>query len=161
MEETPDMGLVEGVGLTQGVFVGSFTHSLDPKKRLTIPSEWREQVGTPGGLYVLPGIDKRCLYVFPAREMVKRLQRLMNHPVTDSRARQFSRALASKSQVVPWDAQGRIRVKDELLDWAQVTAQVLMVGVFGSFEVWSPELWQEAGIPAEASLADAAQYVGF
>jgi len=159
--EGPDKGLSEALGLDQGVFVGSFTHSLDPKKRMTVPSEWREQVGSPGSLYVLPGVDKRCLYVFPAREMVKRVQRLLNHPVADARARQFSRVLGSQSQLVPWDAQGRIRVKDELLGWAGITTQVVLVGVFGSFEVWSPELWKEAGSLTEASLADAAQYVGF
>ena len=38
----------------QGIFVGRFTHSLDPKKRLTIPAVWRAQVGTPKSLYVLP-----------------------------------------------------------------------------------------------------------
>ena len=30
-----------------GMFVGEFSHNLDPKRRLTIPSVWRAQVGEP------------------------------------------------------------------------------------------------------------------
>ena len=147
--------------LAQGVFVGTFMHSLDPKKRLTIPSEWRDQVSGPGSLYVLPGVEQKCLYVFPAREMVQRLQRIRSHSVADTRARQFARVLGSQSQLVPWDTQGRIRVKDELLDWAQIRSQVVMVGAFESFELWSPDLWKTLGSLSDTSLAEAARYVGF
>ena len=37
-----------------GMFVGNYTHSLDPKRRLTIPSVWRAQIGVPETVYVLP-----------------------------------------------------------------------------------------------------------
>ena len=147
-------------GLSSGVFVGSFVHLLDPKRRLTIPSEWRDISGTPGTLYVLPGIDQTCLCVFPAQELVQRLKTIRSHSIADQKARQFARVLGSQSQLLPWDSQGRIRIKDELLESAKLVNQVVLVGAFERFELWDPVLWKASGSMDRANLIDAARYVG-
>lgn len=145
----------------QGVFVSTFTHSLDPKRRLTIPSEWRAQVGT-NGLYVLPDIfSMTCLCVFPAAEIKQRLQKLRQHAMADRKAREFARVIGSKSDLVVWDAQGRIRIKDELLDLAGLADQVLLVGALDRFELWNPDRLKKAGGTDQTSFEDAARYVGF
>lgn len=145
----------------QGVFVSSFLHSLDPKKRLTIPSEWRAQVGDPKSLYVLPDVYQNCLCVFPASQMVKRLANMNRHSISDQKARQFARVLASKSDLVSWDSQGRIRIKDELLDFAELKKPVMLVGAFETFELWNPDLLETTGGMDRESLQEAAKHVGF
>jgi len=145
----------------QGIFVSNFVHSLDSKRRLTIPSEWRAQVGSPKRLSVLPDVHQKCLCVFPASQMVERLNRIKQHSIADSRARQFARILASQSDLVSWDAQGRIRVKDELLDFAELKDQVAMLGAFDSFELWNPENLEAAGGMNRDQVQEAAKYVGF
>ena len=145
----------------QGIFVGEFTHSLDPKKRLTIPSEWRAQVGSPKGLYVLRDVTEKCLCVFAASELQRRVERIRNHSMTDAKARQFTRMLGSKSELVAWDTQGRIRIKDELLDFAGLVDQVVMVGTFHSFELWNPDNWNKVSGTDRGTIHEAAQYVGF
>ncbi len=146
----------------QGVFVNTYTHSLDPKKRLTIPSDWRELVGAPRRLVVLPGVNEACLCVYPAREMTRRLEKLRNFSIADAKGRQLARALASRSDLVPWDSQGRIRVKDELLEYAGLLNQVVLVGAFDRFELWSPDRWKEQmNSVDQPQLEDAARYVGF
>lgn len=145
-----------------GVFVNTYTHSLDSKKRLTIPSDWRELAGVPGRLFVLPGINDKCLCVYPAREMARKLERLGNLSAADNKGRHFARTLASRSDLVEWDAQGRIRIKDDLLNFADLQNQVVLVGTFDGFELWSPESWNEQNGSSEAeSLKQAAEYVGF
>ena len=151
----------EGLGGVLGAFVGTFVHSLDPKRRLTVPSEWRDSVGAPSTLYVMPGVDERYLTVFPAREVVQRLQRLRNLSIADAKARQFARVLGSQSQLAPWDSAGRIRVKDELLAFAGLSEDVVMVGAIEVFELWSPERWKTAGHADAASFGEAARHVGF
>lgn len=152
-----------GVVTLQGVFVGQFHHSLDPKKRLTIPSQWREQVGKPEQVFVLPGIDQPCLTVFPAREMALRIERVKTLSIGDNKGRNFLRILASRSELLPWDAQGRIRVRDELLDYAGIASEVVLVGAFECFELWSPEKWKrhQESCDISANLGEAARYVGF
>lgn len=160
--ESKDIGL-GGLGEAIGIFAGHFEHSLDPKKRLTIPSEWRECVGIPASLYVLPSVEEnaRCLNVYPAREMVQRLQRIRSLSMADAKARQFARILGSQSQLAPWDSAGRIRIKDALLEYAQLGDQVILVGAFEHFELWNPVLWKQAGPSDAAGLGEAARYVGF
>ena len=145
----------------QGVFVSHFTHSLDPKKRLTIPSEWRAQIGSPRSLYVLPDVHQRCLCCFPASEMMRRLDKMRHHSIADQKARQFARVLAAQSDLVSWDSQGRIRIKDELLDFAELSDQVVLVGAFDTFELWNPDTFSQSGGMDRESIQEAARYVGF
>jgi len=145
----------------QGVFVSKFIHSLDPKKRITIPSEWRAQISGPKSLYVLPDVHDRCLNVFPASEMVRRLDKIRRHSITDKKARQFARVLASQSDLVAWDSQGRIRIKDELLNFAGLVNQVIMIGAFQSFELWSPDYFKEIKTANVGDIEEAARYIGF
>ena len=145
----------------QGVFVSKFIHSLDPKKRITIPSEWRAQISSPKSLYVLPDVHDKCLNIFPASEMVRRLDKIRRHSITDKKARQFSRVLASQSDLVAWDSQGRIRIKDELLDFAGLVDRVIMIGAFQSFELWSPDYFKEVKTTNIGDIEEAARYIGF
>ena len=145
----------------QGVFVGTFMHSLDNKKRVTIPSEWRAQVGDPRSLYVLPDVYQRCLCVYSSTEMVRRLRNVRHHSIADRKAREFSRILASRSDLVSWDSQGRIRVKDDLLEFAQLKAQVTLVGAFDCFEMWNPDNLGDLGGSDPERIQEAARYVGF
>lgn len=146
----------------QGVFVNTYTHSLDSKKRLTIPADWRELVGTPKKLFVLPGVNTKYLCAYPAREMTRRLEKLRNLSIADERGRQLARVLASRSDLVPWDSQGRIRIKDDLLEYAELVNVVVLVGTFDGFELWSPDRWKEQiSSVDQPALGDAARYVGF
>ena len=144
----------------QGIFVGTFTHSLDPKRRLTIPSGWRAQVGDPRNLYVLPHVHDCCLSVIPASLMRERIAKMRQLSIADKKARQFARVLASQSDLVAWDSQGRIRISDSLLNGAQLTDKVVLVGAFDSFELWSPDNFDKSVVMDKASLQEAAEYVG-
>jgi MraZ protein len=154
-----DHGAQEALNL--GLFVSNYRHSLDPKKRLTIPSDWRSRVGSGASLYILPDMHEQCLCAFPSHEMVHRLQRLRRHSISDKKARAFARVLASQSELVEWDSQGRIRIKDELLDFAGLKDKVVLVGAFDSFELWNPDILDSVGGMDRGRLRDIADYVEF
>jgi MraZ protein len=144
------------------VFVNTYVHSLDPKKRLTVPSDWRELVGVPRKLLVLPGIKEKCLCVYPAREMVPRMEKLRKLSIADEKGRRLARTLASLSDLAPWDSQGRVRIKDSLLEYAGLKNQVVLAGTFDGFELWNPDNWSTAvDVTDLGELEEAAKYVGF
>jgi len=148
--------------IPQGVFVNTYEHTLDPKKRLTVPSEWRELVGVPRKLLVLPGIKEKCLCVYPARELMSRMDKLRKLSIADEKGRRLARTLASLSDLAPWDSQGRIRIKDSLLKYAGLSGKVVLAGTFDGFEIWSPDRWETAvDVDDLATLGEAAKYVGF
>jgi MraZ protein len=124
-------------------FVNTYKHSLDAKKRLTIPSEWRSLVGSPERLFVLPSSIEPCLNVYPARELARRMQKVDSMSEVDVEAQNNIRELSMNANFLPWDAQGRIRIDDHLLNFAKLESEVVLVGVLARFEIWSPEIWKQ------------------
>ena len=162
-------GVNVGADTASGVFVGRFLHTLDPKRRLTIPSGWREQMGlparpareTPGYVFVMPDVHKRCLCIFPPKDFQQRMERLRQRAVTDLRAAEFSRQLGAVSEYLPLDVQGRIRIRDKLLAFAGLTSGVVMIGAFTRIELWTPERNPEPETIDLETLAEVSQGMEF
>lgn len=145
-------------------FLNSFTHFLDPKRRLTVPSEWREPFAQTPTLYVLPDFFERSLRLIPDIDMDRRLEKIRQIPLSDRRGRDFVRELGHRSDKVQWDAQGRIRIKDEMLNWVGLVDQVLLVGAVDTFELWEPKAWAQIRRTPDfdqEKLREAAPLVGF
>ena len=144
----------------RGFFTGEYVHSLDPKRRLTIPSEWREMVGEPRQFYVLPGVESRCLSLYRVPDFMRKLNRLRQHSIADPQARQMARILGSRSAFLHWDSAGRIRIKDDLLEYAGLEHKVVLLGALDRIELWNPENWDEINVQGDAaSLEEAVKYV--
>ena len=60
-----------------------------------------------------------------------------------------------------WDAQGRIRIKDKLLEFAELRDQVVLAGALDKFQLWSPENRPDSGEIDQGSLVEAGRYVDF
>ena len=94
--------------------------------------------------------------------MAQRLEKVRAASVGNVQAQKFLRDFFSRADRVALDAQGRIRVKDALLDYAGIINQMVLVGVGSRFELWSPESWNEQNSQLDHStFAEAAQYIGF
>lgn len=154
----------QGTGDTVPYFCGQYRHQLDPKLRLTIPAEWREKVGTPAQFFIVPSVgEQRLLYAYPARVMSVKFRNIHNLSMADAKGRNYLRIMGARSELVGWDSQGRIRIRDDLLAHAGLTREsgVLLVGNFEGFELWNPERWAAfaAGID-DQGLLEASRYVG-
>lgn len=147
-------------GRVEELFVGSFHHSLDPKRRLIVPSSWRTMLGEQPRLYVFPHPDRKCLYLYTLAEMNRRLRQLREAGAVDEQDQQAVRAMTASADALAVDAQGRIRIKDELLAHAEVKTKVVLVGTLTRIELWSEEQFDMA-LPAESSTAETAFYGGY
>ena len=142
------------------LFVGSFHHSLDPKRRLIIPSAWRPLLGEPARLYALPHPDRKCLYLYTLAEMKRRLGQLREAGTVDENDQQAIRSMTAAADALLPDAQGRVRIKDELLAHAEVQSRVVLVGTLTRVELWSEEHFDMA-LPTASPLAENAFYGGY
>lgn len=142
------------------LFVGSFHHSLDPKRRLIIPSDWRSIMSETSRLYAFPHPDLKCLYMYTLAEMNRRLGQLRGAGSVDSQDEQAVRAMTASAGALLIDAQGRVRIKDELLAHAEVKNKVVLVGTLTRIELWSEENFDMA-LPAVSALAETAFYGGY
>ena len=99
--------------------MGRYVRPFDQKKRLTIPSVWREALG-PDSVYVLPDPQKRSLQLIPKGMLEARLEELQKRPISDAKVNDMLDAIGAASELVEFDVQGRIRIKDELLAYAHL-----------------------------------------
>jgi DNA-binding transcriptional regulator/RsmH inhibitor MraZ len=93
--------------------------------------------------------------------MARKLEKLRRHSMADRKAMEFARTLGSSSDLVSWDSQGRIRIKDKLLKFAGITDKVQMIGSLDKFQLWNPDLRDDSDDVDQAKLVEAGIYVDF
>ena len=145
----------------KGVLVGRFDYNLDPKKRFTIPSEWRAALGNPAYVYVMPDPSEKCLDLIPADEMDVKLEELRKQALFDPACEAALDILAGNSQQATLDVQGRIRVCDKLLQFANLTTTVAMVGSFRKAKLWNPKALKPADKVDQTAIANAIKLLKF
>jgi MraZ protein len=137
-------------------FKGSFRHALDAKGRVAIPARVRRSDDGAHDRFVLaPGLD-RCVYAYPPDEWRVLEDRLRAMSFEKSSQRRYARLLLSRAADVALDKQGRVMVPAELLSYARITGEVLIVGALDHLELWSPEAFDayEADGPSYEQVAE-------
>ncbi len=136
------MEQIEATSLTgQGApafLLGRFDHALDPKKRLTIPAGWRDLMGNPKYLFVLPDPSEPCLTIMPFDEMQMLLGSLRKKSYFDRKLIAALRTIGANSEQLSFDVQGRIRISDRLLKYANLQKAVTLVGAVNRIQLWDP-----------------------
>lgn len=134
--------------------MGTFERNLDPKKRLTIPSVWRDALG-PDLVYVVPDSRRRCLQLFPQEVMEAKLEEYRAKALSDPDVNDMLEAISSVSEMPEFDVQGRIRISDELLAFANLKGSVVLKGSFRMATLW-PKAEESAGIEERVAKLGAA-----
>ena len=118
------------------MFMGEYNHTIDAKGRLIIPSKFREALGDT--FVVTKGLDG-CLFVYDNDEWNAFEEKLKSLPITNKEARQFVRFFLAGAAEVEVDKQGRILVPNVLREFAQISKDVVLIGVASRIEIWSKE----------------------
>lgn len=122
------------------MFMGEYSHTIDPKGRLIIPSKFREQLGDE--FVLTKGLDG-CLSIYPMDQWEKFQEQLQSLPLTNKNARTFSRFFVAGATSCELDKQGRILVPGTLREFAGLEKDVVLTGNINRIEVWSKQKWSE------------------
>jgi MraZ protein len=122
------------------MFLSNYRHSLDSKKRLTIPSRYREEL--KDGAYVVEGLDGN-LMVFTSVVFTKIYQSISALTITDEIVRDLRRKFFGTADYLEMDGAGRILIPDYLRESAGIQNEVVVTGAGSHFEIWSPEAWDQ------------------
>ena len=122
------------------MFMGEYSHSIDGKGRLIIPSKFREELGE--AFVLTRGLDG-CLFVYPQNGWEQLEEKLCALPLTDVNARRITRFLVSAAASCELDKQGRILVPEALRSYAGLTKEVVLCGNLGRIEIWDKAKWNE------------------
>jgi len=123
------------------MFMGEYNHTMDVKGRLIIPAKFRELLGDE--FVVTKGLDQ-CLFVYPQKEWHEFEEKLKTLPLTNKKARQFTRFFLAGAAACEIDKQGRILLPQALREFARLKKEVVLVGVASRIEIWSKTNWDEA-----------------
>ena len=142
-----------------GVLLGRHDYALDPKKRFTIPSEWRDAMGDV--VYVIPDRKERCLNLYSRAEMDVFLNQLRQKALLDPALNKVFAKIGAVSQQLSLDSQGRIRICDKLLQFANLTTTVAMVGSVRMVKLWDPKALAPEDKVEQSALDAALESAGF
>jgi MraZ protein len=138
------------------VFVGTTQRKLDDKGRIVLSTGLRDELDGLGYITVGDG----CLSIFTNdgyKEFTDRVQHRVRE-VGDLDPLVL-RTLASDSEHIRADAQGRITLPSKLLDKVGIPAaagsEVVVNGALDRIEIWSPEVWESLSSEGSAALKDA------
>ncbi len=120
------------------MFIGEFSHNIDEKGRLAIPTKFKEKL--KGGGVVTRGLDG-CLFVYPLVEWNKLAEKLSSLPISQSNSRAFARLMLAGAMPVKPDKQGRIHVPDYLREFGKLKKKVVVAGLFNRIEIWDSQAW--------------------
>jgi len=125
------------------MFRGRYTHAIDAKGRVSIPSKFRDVLDGQGELAFMVTNDlDPCLVAYPMEEWLAEEKRIQSLPNFVPETLQYKRFFISGAQECPIDRQGRILIPPSLREHAQLQREALFVGLLEKFEIWSPGLWR-------------------
>jgi MraZ protein len=121
------------------MLIGEYKHTLDPKKRLSLPSKWRKELGSE--LVITRGLDN-CLFVYPLKEWEKITEKISELPLGQADTRSFNRFFLSGAIEVEVDSVGRILVPDYLKEFGKLESSVVLAGIYNRIEIWDEKRWE-------------------
>lgn len=120
------------------MLIGEYIHTLDPKKRLSVPSKWRKELGKK--VVVTRGLDN-CLFVYPMKAWDRISEKIAQLPLGQADTRGFNRFFLSGAVESDIDSVGRILVPDFLKTFAGLKSKVVLAGIHDRVEIWDEKAW--------------------
>lgn len=139
------------------MLIGEYLHTLDSKKRLSLPAKFRKEVGRK--VVITRGLDA-CLFMFPLKAWEQIAQKIGQLPIGGADTRGFSRFLLAGAVEAEVDGAGRILIPDYLKEFAGLRSHVVLAGVSDRIEIWNEKTWEEYKRRIERGADQMAQTLG-
>ena len=114
---------------------GEYKHGLDPKNRIFIPAKLRDELGTT--FVIAKDLREKCLKLYSLEEWKNYIEPIL------AQARKLQskvlRFLSSSMVEVTPDSHGRVVLPKDLVDYAGIDKNVVVVGCYNYAELWAEE----------------------
>ncbi len=136
-------------------FTGVFNHTIDPKNRVFIPADFREDLGE--NFYVYKAAEK-CITLYNTERWTQITEKI-NEDTNSAELRLKKRKFFSRVASCKMDKQGRITIGADFLEHASLTKDVVIAGMGNCIEIWDSSAW--AAIEAATDDDDLAEGIYF
>jgi len=126
------------------VYFGEFRGKTDKQGRIVIPAKLRSllSAGKNSPVYVIKGLEN-CLFIFSEKEWKNQSAKLKELPFTKGDPRTFTRLFFSGAFQSNVDKQGRILIPSNLLEYAGINENIVIIGAGTRIELWDEVKWEK------------------
>jgi len=111
---------------------------------MNIPVKLRKYVSPDANeTFVITRGYEQCLFLYPLDEWSVLEQSIRQLSPSNSQHRLFTRTLLQYATECQLDAQSRVTIPKELLQFAGLEDQVLILGVLERIELWNPKIHED------------------
>ena len=125
-------------------FTSEYECKLDAKGRLVLPARIKNGLPETSGNELVVGLGfEKCLMVYPILEFKKLYAKVAGLSEFIPDYRKLQRNFFRGNTVVELDSSGRFLIPKQMLNYAQLEKQVVVVGMGNKVELCNPELYNE------------------
>jgi MraZ protein len=139
-------------------FTSEYECKLDSKGRLVLPARIKAQLPENGGneLVIRRGFEQ-CLIVYPMVEFKKVFSKISGLNEFNEEYRKLQRNFLSGVVTVELDNSGRFLIPKNMLTYAQIDKDSILVGMGNKVEIWNPAIYEKHLIHDPGELSKLAE----
>jgi MraZ protein len=122
------------------MLIGEYTSKIGEKKRVSLPKKFREELGED--LILTRGYEDALILV--NKELWQTIAKdVINGSFINKNIRDTSRFLVGGAKEISTDSQGRFIIPQQLFDHAEITDELVFVGLVNWIEIWDRKKWDQ------------------
>jgi MraZ protein len=127
------------------MFIGSFKYSIDTKGRVSIPAKLRKFVDPRSNdAFVMTRGTSKCIDVYPMNFWEELVQSKLNQLNSfEPQEAMFLRMFLQQASEDKLDSQSRLLIPKNLVEYAEISKEVLILGAIKKIEIWNPHNYEE------------------
>ncbi len=128
-------------------FVSQTVNKLDTKGRVSVPAQFRQVLAAQqtDGFYCEKAVGDPALNGFGEAGFADADERLRQfNPLLSKKYKTQATAIFARARLLSFDDEGRVRLPDDLIAYADISDRVLFVGLDRIFEIWNPDAYPAA-----------------
>jgi MraZ protein len=143
------------------MFIGSFNYSIDSKGRISIPAKLRKFVDPKANdSFVMTRGTSKCIDIYPMNlweDLVQEKLKILNN--FDPNQAMFLRMFLQQAAEDKLDTQSRLLIPKNLIEYAEIEKDVLILGAIKRIEIWNPRIYEEYLQTSKLSYEEIAKQV--
>jgi MraZ protein len=139
-------------------FTSEYESKLDTKGRIVLPAKIKAQLPSGEGdeLVIRRGFEL-CLIIYPMVEFKKVFSKISGLSEFNEEYRKLQRNFFSGTATVELDANGRFVIPKNMLSYAQLEKDLILIGMGNKVEVWNPSIYEKHLIKDPSELSKLAE----
>ncbi|MBP5204444.1 division/cell wall cluster transcriptional repressor MraZ [bacterium] len=122
------------------MLIGEYRNKIGEKKRIALPKKFRDELGDD--IILTRGYEGALIIV--NKKMWENIAKdVMNGSFINKDIRDTSRFLVGGANEITLDGQGRFVIPEPLFEYANLSNEIVFLGLVNWIEIWDKEKWEK------------------